>query len=93
VGNTTVIVYPNPAPGPTVNVLPPAYTGIQDVRVEIFTSNFRKVLDTTFPNIPGGVAVAVELKDRWGRALANGLYYVRVSVGGKWSVAKLMVLR
>jgi hypothetical protein len=75
-----------------VSVLPPAYSGSQEVRVEIFTSNFRKVLDETFANVPSGLAVTVELKDRWGRTLANGLYYVRVSVDGKRSVTKLMVL-
>ncbi len=93
VGNTGVVVYPNPATGDTVNVLPPTHSGMEDVRVEIFTSAFRKVLDESFASVPPGVAVTVELKDKWGRPLADGLYYVVVTVDGKRSIAKLLVLR
>lgn len=92
-GNQVVILYPNPAPGPSVNILPPAYTGSQDVRVEILTSNFRKVEDRTFLQVPSGMAVTVELKDRWGSPLADGLYYVVVKVDGGRFISKLMVLR
>ena len=92
-GNTGVVIYPNPAKGDTVNVLPPAHTGMEDVRVEIFTSAFRKVQEEIFPNVPPGVAVTVELKDRWGKPLADGLYYVVVIVDGKRSISKLLILR
>ena len=92
-GNQAVILYPNPAPGPSLNILPPAYTGTQDVRVEIFSSNFRKVQDRTFLQVPSGLAVTVELKDRWERPLANGLYYVIVKIEGGRFISKLMVLR
>ena len=85
-------MYPNPAKGDTVNVLPPAHAGMEDVRVEIFTSGFRKVQDEVFPSVPPGVAVTVELKDRWGRTLADGLYYILVAVNGKRSFAKLLIL-
>jgi hypothetical protein len=93
VGNTGVVIYPNPAKGDTVNVLPPTHAGMEDVRVEIFTSAFRKVLDETFASVPPGVAVTVELKDKWGRPLADGLYYVVVTVDGKRSITKLLILR
>jgi hypothetical protein len=93
VGNTGVVIYPNPAKGDTVNVLPPTHAGMEDMRVEIFTSAFRKVLDETFASVPPGVAVTVELKDQWGASLADGLYYVVVTVNGKRSIAKLLVLR
>jgi hypothetical protein len=92
VGNPTVIIYPNPNPGPVVNILPPAYTGSQDVHVLIFTASFRKVEDVTFPSVPSGVAVTVELKDHWGHRLADGLYYVLVIVDGHRSMTKLLVL-
>jgi hypothetical protein len=91
--NQGVVLYPNPVAGPTVNVLPPAYSGVSDVQVEIFTTAFRKVQDETFANVPPGVAVTVELKDKWGAALADGLYYVVVIVDGHRSIAKLLVLR
>ena len=90
--NGTPVIYPNPATGPTVNVLPPAYTGTKDVRVEIFTAAFRRVQDTTFANQPGGVAVTIKLTDRFGVPLANGLYYVVVIIDGHRSFAKLLVL-
>ena len=92
-GNKGVVIYPNPVTGPTVNVLPPAYTGVSTVEVEIFTTAFRKVREETFPNVPPGLAVTVQLTDKWGTPLANGLYYVMVIVDGHRSFGKLLVLR
>ena len=86
-GNPVVVVFPNPVTGPTVNVLPPAYTGTADVRIEIFTLGFRKVQDHTYMNIPDGTPVVVQLVDRFGAPLANGLYYVVVTVDGHRSIA------
>lgn len=74
-------------------MLSPAYSGLSDVRVEIFTTAFRKVQDETFPNVPPGVAVEVELKDKWGNPLADGLYYLVLLVDGSRSIGKLMILR
>lgn len=88
-----MVIYPNPVTGPTVNVLPPAYTGVSTVEVEIFTTAFRKVQEETFPNVPPGLAVTVQLTDKWGTPLANGLYYVMVIVDGHRSFGKLLVLR
>jgi hypothetical protein len=92
-GNTTVVVYPNPATGSEVSVLPPAYSGVENVKVQIFTTSFRMVQEEIFPNVPSGTSVTVPLKDRWGNPLANGLYYVVVIVDGHTSVGKLLVLR
>lgn len=64
-----------------------------DVRIEIFTTAFRKVQDQTFPHVPAGGKVALELKDKWGHPLASGLYYVVVSFQGHKMVEKLLVLR
>jgi hypothetical protein len=63
------------------------------VRIEIFTLNFRKVVEETLRDVPPGTAVTIELKDRWGRPLANGLYYVFVSAGGRHEVQRLLILR
>ena len=90
--SNVVVVYPNPVTGGSVNVVPPAYSGSQDVRVEIFTLAFRRVVDQTFKDVPSGTALSVTLKDNWGKPLADGLYYVVVTVNGKHSIAKLLVL-
>jgi len=92
-GNTTVVVYPNPVMGNSVNILPPAFNGSQDVQVEIFTLSFRGVLKETFPQVPSGTAVKVDLTDHWNHPMADGLYYVVVTVNGNRSVGKLLILR
>jgi hypothetical protein len=86
-------IYPNPVTGPTVNILPPSYVGYSNVRVEIFTINFRKVQDTTFDSVPTGTAVVVSLTGRGGNPLANGLYYVVVTTNSGRAIGKLLVLR
>jgi hypothetical protein len=43
--------------------------------------------------VPGQNFIDLELKDRWGRPLANGLFYVVVEQAGRSDVGKLMVLR
>jgi beta-glucanase (GH16 family) len=88
-----VVIYPNPVTGPSVNVLPKAYSGVSNVEVEIFTISFRKVQEETFPNVPPGVAVTLQLTDKWGTPLANGLYYLVVIADGQRSSAKLLILR
>jgi len=74
-----------------VNILPPAYIGVEDVHIVIFTAAFRKVLDI-HRTLPSGTPATVELKDAWGHPLADGLYYVLVSVDGKRSFTKLLIL-
>lgn len=86
-------IYPNPATGPTLQVLPPSYLGAKDVRVELFTTNFRKVQDETYPSLPAGTAVTVSLTGKAGNPLANGVYYVVVTVNGQRTIGKLLVLR
>jgi hypothetical protein len=86
-------IYPNPAPGPTVNILPPAYTGTANIRVEVFTLAFRKVQDNDYPDWPSGMVIRLNLTGRKGNELANGVYYVVVTVNGQRSIGKLLVLR
>jgi hypothetical protein len=88
-----VVIYPNPVTGPTVNVLPPAYLGVSDVQVEIFTIAFREVQDEFFRSVPSGAAVKVELTDRRGTPLSDGIYYIVVIVDGHRSIGKLLVIR
>jgi hypothetical protein len=86
-------IYPNPVTGPTVNILPPAYPGTSGIRVEMFTTAFRKVMDTTYPPVPSNTVVVVPLIGKGGKPLANGLYYVVVTTGNGKATGKLLVLR
>ncbi len=63
------------------------------MKVEIFTAAFRKVQGTVFPNVPSGVSVRVNLTDKWGTALASGIYYVVVTTSSGRTIGKLLILR
>jgi len=101
-GNPTPIIYPNPSDGGPVQVLIPGQ-GIGNVKVDIFTTAFRKVQEATFSNVPLGVmgtSVTIYLTDKSGNQLASGIYYVVVTVtpvggGAKYErlVGKLLLLK
>ncbi len=86
-------IYPNPAQGPTVEILASGYTGLSNVRIEIFSISFRKVRDETFPSIPSGTAVTLTLTGRGGNPLANGIYYVVVTNKAGRAIGKLLILK
>ncbi len=86
-------IYPNPATGPTVQILPPPYEGIQTVRVEIYTLAFRKVQDHPYGPMPSGTPITIQLTGPSGNPLANGVYYVVVTTSSRRAVGKLLVLR
>ena len=89
----TPVLYPNPVKeGGEVQVLLPLNSA-SGVTVLIYTTAFRKVREEFFPQVGVGQAVTLELKDRSGRSLANGLYYlVFVTDQGRWRV-KLLIVR
>jgi hypothetical protein len=86
-------IYPNPVTGSTVQILPPPYEGIQTVRVEIYTLAFRKVQDHSYGPMPSGTPITIQLTGPSGNPLANGIYYVVVTVNGTRTIGKLLVLR
>jgi hypothetical protein len=86
-------IYPNPVTGPTVQILPPYYAGNQNVREEIYTLAFRKVQDDTYPALPSGTALTISLTGKSGNPLANGIYYLVVTVNGQRAIGKLLILR
>lgn len=86
-------IYPNPVTGPTVQILPPPYVGIQTVRVEIYTLAFRKVQDHSYGPMPSGTPIPIQLTGPSGNPLANGVYYVVVTTSSGRAVGKLLVLR
>ena len=90
----TVVVYPNPADGTQpVSIYIPGRTGTSDITVQIFTVAFRLVQQQLFQKVPAGVDVSFELKDRWGHSLASGLYYVVMTIDGKRTILKLLIIR
>jgi hypothetical protein len=88
------VIYPNPADGTaSVRIRPPAYFGVSDVKVKLFTLAFRKVQENTYHQVPDGIAVPLNLTDKWGKSLASGLYYVVVQTTQGRSIGKLLILR
>ena len=87
------ILYPNPATTSGTVQLQVPLEKTEDVKVEVYTSAFRKIQQADYPNEPVGKGLALDLSDRWGSRLANGLYYVRVEAGGQKWVVKLLVVR
>lgn len=64
------------------------------VEVMVFTPSFRKVNEAVLGNVPEGTSdVALPLADRWGKPLANGLYYVVLRAPQGRFIAKMLVLR
>jgi len=91
--NGMPLIYPNPAKGAAaVTLLVPLSTP-SDVKVQVFSTAFRKVQDRDFNQVTPGSLLPVPLSDRRNTALANGLYYVVVKAGGKQWVLKMIVLQ
>lgn len=86
-------LYPNPIESGTTVRVHLNLTAKTDVRVEIFTTAFRKVQDQDYPQQPPGVDVAIGIVDMKGTPLANGLYYIVVTTSQKRSVQKLLILK
>jgi hypothetical protein len=76
-----------------VNVHVPGLTAASNVRIEFFTTAFRKIRDISFAQVPVGTDVRVALTDNWGNELADGIYYVVVTSSQGRSVAKLLLLK
>jgi hypothetical protein len=90
-----IVIYPNPVKeqGPTtIRISLPVRAA--EINIQIFTAAFRKVNEIKLMQIPAGVTdYSLNLADRWGKSLANGLYYIVVTIDGKRTVVKLLVLR
>jgi hypothetical protein len=89
------VVYPNPVAGPGPVTLQISLTSpAGQIRISLYTAAFRKVNETTLGPLPAGTTkVTLNLTDRFGTPLANGLYYVVVHVNGQRFTTKLLVLR
>jgi hypothetical protein len=66
----------------------------EPVRIQLFTTAYRKVAETVRTTLPVGVSpVKVVLRDMKGKRLSNGVYYVRLVTGDAESIGKLVVLK
>jgi hypothetical protein len=63
-----------------------------NVKVEVFTISMREVETVNVPQVFGDI-LSVQLVDKGGMTLANGLYYFVIqATGHKW-MNKVLVLR
>ena len=92
-GNRGVVIYPNPSNGTEPLLVSVPLAVPSDVKVQIFTTAFRKVQEQDYPSQPVGVPVSIALSDREGVPLASGLYYVVVTMPQGRSIGKLLILR
>ena len=68
-------------------------SSVSDVRVRVYTTAFRLVNSLSFENVQPGQDVDIPLTNKWGSALASGVYYLSVNAGGKHWTVKFMVIR
>jgi hypothetical protein len=91
---STVVAYPNPCTGPGPVWIKLPLTGVTSVEITLYTTAFRKIQDRHFGQVEPGMDLPLNIEDKWGTPLANGLYYIYVVLPqGKHWVSKLMILR
>ncbi len=89
---SVAMAYPNPCSGSEVHLSLPLKTP-GNVKIQVYTIGSRKVRECDFHQYPVGQEVILTLTDDGGTALANGLYYVRVTTPGASRIIKLLVIR
>jgi hypothetical protein len=88
--------YPNPVHGLGPVTVPMQVPEGSTVEWSVFTTAFRKILDTTNPILGDQFNLVWNLEDAWQKPVAGGLYYLRVQVTGPVKasrVLKVVVLR
>jgi hypothetical protein len=91
-----VVLYPNPCQGGcdevTVNVN--VRQAGEAVRIQIFTTAYRKTAETVLREMPEGCRrVKLALRDSKGVLLANGLYHVVVTTPSGRAQGVIVILR
>jgi len=65
-----------------------------EVRIQLFTTAYRKISETTLTTLPVGVTpVSVVLRDKKGGALSNGVYYLRIITPQGVGIGKMIILK
>jgi hypothetical protein len=85
------MVYPNPATSSTTTIQLPV-TNATNVTVQIFTVSMRQVQTINVPQVIGNT-LTIQLLDKSGISLANGLYYFVIQANGQKWRNKVLVLR
>jgi hypothetical protein len=85
------VVYPNPVTSSTASIQLPV-TNATNVKVQVFTVAMREVQTTNAPQILGNT-LTIQLMDKSGVSLANGLYYFIIQANGQKWMSKVLVLR
>ncbi len=88
------VVYPNPSKGRVVvRVRANACWDVDYVKIKLVTTAYRVLNEIELgPQVVGVVDTEIELRDRRGKNIANGLYYVLVETQRDRSVGKVMVV-
>jgi hypothetical protein len=85
------VIFPNPVTGEFTHIRINVKNPTDTVDVKVFTIAFRKVIDAQ-TQVPTGV-YQLDLHDKNGTFLANGLYYIVVTTPQARFVQKLLILR
>jgi uncharacterized repeat protein (TIGR01451 family) len=95
----TPVVFPNPVDGRTesVQVLIPLGQDAGEVKVQVFTTAYRKVLEKSLGSMKAGTGSSnvrsLELRDLKGKKLANGVYYLVVATHQGKAIGKFLIVR
>jgi hypothetical protein len=64
------------------------------IDIKIYSTNFRKLNEViVIPGRTGGNLVTLDLKDKFGAPLANGIYYLVIQTSQDRLIEKLLILR
>ncbi len=85
------VVYPNPATSDTASIQLPI-ANAANVKVAVLTIAMREVKTMSTAQVIGSV-LTVQLTDKGGMRLANGLYYFVIQINGQKWMNKVLVLR
>jgi hypothetical protein len=86
------VLYPNPATSGQVKIQL-NLTATSDVKLQVYTTAYRKVRDVTIPTVAAGTDVNLDLVDKANATLADGLYYVVLTTNQGKSILKLLIMR
>src|ERR1039458_5215773 len=93
-GLTATLMVPALNPSATLKAMGFSRQGAgYPVKVQVYTIGQRKVKEAFYPNALPGSSVTLDLIDKGGAPLANGLYFVAVTTPNGKSILKLLVLR
>ncbi len=85
------LVYPNPVTSSVAAIQLPMINAV-NVKVQVYTLSFREIKTVSFPQVTGN-SFTMEMVDKVGAQLANGVYYFAIQANGQHWTNKVLVLR